>query len=399
MRNYGKQLLRAWALCSVLFLFGCGDHPAASADKDLLSRELIAQTWMWQITFEPGLSGPNTDSLGQRWLGVGKDGWASPAWAGFGSQPSALEGRILGEDAEAIELLGELYLRVSCRLAQTPHSYGQHVPEGYVIGRAACVLLGDAEGAERVDVVTAGAKLEAKRAELELLAASHQGRPLSQLVQRVLEVEGESLTYRFFRPEEFSEAAALLRSLSSKGPAEPGSLALRAGTSSWSEQSVSLLPTAEDLLKRQSGAPDLATLEQSAEEFLERLSRSIRFHGGKESPPLEAAEVSLLSVWARRALYRDLGVSLLKEGHGDVALPLLEEAAGSTGRLGPSSARDPVLLAAVAAARYQNNQGLRAADLLRTISREEGWTDFVTLAELVARQEVLPSSTGANLRR
>jgi hypothetical protein len=103
--------------------------------------------------------------------------------------------------------------------------------------------------------------------------------------------------------------------------------------------------------------------------------------------------------WARRAIYRDLGLEALRGGHFDVALPLLEEAAGSSGRLKPGPGRDPLLLAAVAKARYKNNQGLRTVDLLRTISRQEGWEHTAVIAELVARREVLPSEPGAEVRR
>lgn len=361
---------------------------------------------MWHLAFDPSLDEGMVARVGGRWLGAGDSPWAPLDLEPTTTQSpnSEVLRRERAESAEALEILGEVYLDAACALGQSPHAYGQHVPLGYRIGEAACAVLGDSEAARR-----AGALLKEFGAPQVVSAVSRPARPSgpdptrSAPLRRPLtdkaEVEGEQLVYRFYGAEEFTDAARVLRAGGVVSSGSSRGLVARVGTSQWVPGSAGELLSSADILADSRAAEDLGQLEESAEASLAVLRRALERHGSKAPEPLGPAGVGLLMTWARRAIYRDLGLEALRRGHFDVALPLLEEAAGSSGRLKPGPGRDPLLLAAVVKARYKNNQGLRTVDLLRTISRQEGWEHTAVIAELVARREVLPSEPGAEVRR
>ena len=382
------------ALSVVFVAAGCGSPDKASdSSVPLLPLESVEATWMWRLAFDPSLDDGLVARLSGRWLGAGDSSWAPLVLEPTTPQSpnSEVLRRERAENAEALEIFGEVYLDAACTLGQSPHAYGQHVPLGYRIGEAACAALGDKEASGR-----AGALLKKYGARQSGGATAGSLRhPLTEKA----EVEGEQLIYRFYGAEAFTEAARALRAgTATTSPASSG-LAARVGTSQWSAGSIGDLLGSADILADSSAAGDLGQLERTAEESLAVLRRALETHGSKAPEPLGPAELSLLLSWARRAIYRDLGLEALRSGHFDVALPLLEEAAGSSGRLQPGPGRDPLLLAAVAKARYKNNQGLRTVDLLRTISRQKGWEHTAVIAELVARREVLPSEPRAEVRR
>jgi len=381
-------------LSMVLGAVGCGAPDKASdSSVPLLSLESVEATWMWQLAFDPSLDDSLVARVSTRWLGAGDSSWAPLVLDGTTNVPAHSEvvQRERTESAEALEIFGQIYLDAACVLGQSPHAYGQHVPLGYRIGEAACAALGDNVGAGR-----AGALLK-KYGTPESEGAV--GAPLRRPLTESAEVEGEQLIYRFFETQEFTEAARALRGGQATAATTSSGLAARVGTSQWSAGSGGELLSSAAVLADSGAAGDLGQLERAAEESLAVLRRGLETHGSKAPEPVGPAEVSLLLTWARRAIYRDLGLGALRAEHYDVALPLLEEAAGSSGRLKPGPGRDPLLLAAVAKARYKNNQGLRTVDLLRTISRQEGWEHAAVIAELVARREVLPSEPGAEVRR
>ncbi len=396
------ERLRLTTVCELLVLVlsmalaavGCGSPDKASdSSVPLLPLESVEATWMWQLAFDPSLDEGLVARVSARWLGAGDSSWGplvlEPATAP--SVHSEVLRRERTESAEALEIFGAVYLDAVCTLGQSPHAYGQHVPLGYRIGVAACAALGDSEASGRAGVLLKkyGAQQSGGA------AAGSLRRPLTEKA----EVEGEQLIYRFYGAEAFTDAARALRAgRANASPASSG-LAGRVGTSQWAAGSIGDLLGSADILADSSAAGDLGQLEGAAEESLAVLRRALNTHGSKAPEPVGPAEVSLLLSWARRAIYRDLGLEALRAGHFDVALPLLEEAAGSSGRLKPGPGRDPLLLAAVAKARYKNNQGLRTVDLLRTISRQEGWEHTAVIAEVVARREVLPSEPGAEVRR
>jgi len=353
---------------------------------------------MWKVAFDASLDEAMLKEAGVRWLGSGRATWASPVISEQSSSdaPSASSSRARLEDAEAMEHFGQLYVGAACALGRSPSSYGSHVLVGYQIGLEACEQLGDKQGVKQARANLAQFSLQAAPSFTQERSG---GLPLSSAIELKVTVKGEDLTYSFFHPAEFAEFAALLRQGAGGTDVPSGGIARTLGTSLWAEGEGSALATSADLIASAGNDLDLAVLEQGAEETLTLLHHALKTHGPNAPEPLGRSEVSLLMGWARRALYRDLGLEMMGRSRADIALPLLEEAAGSSGRLRPGPGLDPLLLAAVSRARYENNQGLRTIDLLRTISEVDGWEASEVIAELVAREEVLPSSTGAKLRR
>jgi len=367
-------------------------------EKPLLPKEQLESTWLWRVAFDSSLDEAMLGEAGARWLGFGSAAWPPPAISESSSSTplSPVGFRARSEDAEAVEHLGQLYAAAACALGRSPNSYGSHVVVGYQIGLDACEQIGDKEGAKE-----ARKNLTNFSTQATPLATPERstGLPLNSPIELKIVVEGEGLSYSFFHPGEFSEFAALLRPSPGATGVPRGGVAGILGTSLWAGGDDLLLATGADLIASAGSDVDLAALEQGAEETLTILHHALKTHGPTAPEALGHSEVSLLMGWARRALYRDLGLEMIRQSRADIALPLLEEAAGSSGRLRPAPGRDPLLLAAVARARYENNQGLRTIDLLRTISEVEGWEASGVIADLVAREEVLPSSAGAKLRR
>jgi hypothetical protein len=392
----------ALLLVAILGTAGCGGlGKDTSPSVPLLPLDALQSTWTWQVAFDTSLSEDFVARVGGRWLGAGDAQWSPLVLA-----PSAAKGPLLPlerrerlENAEALALLGDVYLDAACVLAQSPNSYGEHVALGYQIGLSACEKIGVqasvSRAAQQLQRFAPGGPNPSDSVD----PATSPARPLTSPVGKSVVIEGEQLSYRFFRADEFSSAAEGVRAGLKSGEAERSTLEFRIGTSRWAESVVPDLRSAPEILAALGPTPDLASLEQAAEESLAVLRRALQSHGPSAPEPLGRSEVSLLMTWARRAVYRDLGLGALRRGHYGAALPLLEEAAGSSGRIRPGPGLDPVLLAGVVKARYQNNQGLRTVDLLRTISQQEGWGASAVIADLVARKEVLPSNAGAEVRR
>mgnify|MGYP001166448070 CR=1 FL=1 len=392
---------RPGLLLALVVLTACAPKEAPAPAP--MSADELAKTWLWQLAFDSPLSSSEAP-LASRWLGGAGEDWPATSWSQPGVRPSSsLAARAAREDAQALALLADIYDHALCRFAQTDASFGQELPEGYLFGLESCRAVEDERGAERAlrlaerlgatpgGGTNPSGPLEASLA--DLLPDSPK-----VVTERVLNLDGELLRYRFLRP------GVLHRFTRDSGGGDRANVdevdfGRRLATSAWTEGSLPELPRAEVILEGSGSPPHLGAVEQAAEETLDVLGRSLRDHGARVVPPLEGGDIKALLAWARRALYRDLGLALLADDQSELALPLLEEAAGSSARLRPGPGLDPVLLLGVVKARYEQNQGLRAADLLRTISEQSGWAAADVVADLIARIEVLPDAAGAEIRR
>lgn len=393
----------------------CGRETApAEVVPPALSTTEVQSTWMWRLAFDPQLDEALVQTSARRWVGLGggQVGWLPPGGGPMGPQPAQilLRQRIVREDAAALDELGRLYNTAACRLAQRPESYGAVVPQGYLVGALACEALGDSKGAEvaRSLVVTSSSRAELTGDSLEV--ATHHRVGSLPVLKSTVEIEGERVEYRFILPSDLAATTAALRATApSPDPNEcSGSVLLETGcgfativgTSVWIPTGGGDLADAGRLLGSRSGADiQLAPIEASAEEAIAAWRRALTLAAGTAPEPLDASGFALMSGWARKAMYRDLGLAVLNQGRGDLALALLEEAAGSTARLHPGLGLDPLLLSSVARARFESNELMRAVDLLAAISRQPGWELAAVVGELVARIAVLPSGSGTEVRR
>ena len=76
-----------------------------------------------------------------------------------------------------------------------------------------------------------------------------------------------------------------------------------------------------------------------------------------------------------------------------------EEAAEARGRVRPGSGLDPLLLAALARARYECNELQRAVELLDDMAAIKGWEFAAPVARTIARVAVVGSGADAKVNR
>jgi hypothetical protein len=225
---------------------------------------------------------------------------------------------------------------------------------------------------------------------------------------KVLEVRGERLEYLLLRPAQIEAAQALISTWMEKVVVSDGGdedaaqfLARAAGTSDWLAGPVTaLLPSAKSLLSSApAGQGRLAQAEAQLEDTIGVWQGGLRALPREGEGSLDAGGRSLLDRWFRRALYRDMGLLALDEGDAELALLCLEEAAGARGRVRPAAGLDPLLLAALARARYECNELQRAVELLDDIAVVPGWELAGPTARTIARVAVVGSGADAKVNR
>lgn len=398
-----------------LAVSGCsGDEKPGATPTPSLTEAEVRATWLWTAAFDEQLDMKVLTAVADRWLSSQDEG---RTWAPPGTRPKlqgpvgeVLTARTLSEDAQALTHLRQLYLHGTCRLAQAADAFGEEVRVGYEVGARACDALGDADGAAlvRKNLAAVGGLPEDSG-----LSWPPQGDPpmatlLSPVAQVDVPVLGETLHYDFLLPEQFDSAIARLEgeAKAARSTAKGGdALALRfveqAGTSRWGAAgSTPGLRDAATLLGSVDPGPGrIASLESEVENLIVRWRTSLEKQTPPNGEPLDLGTVGLLDGWFRRALYRDLGLAALDQGDPALGLLALEEAAGARSRLRPGPAKDPLLLAGIARARYEGNELQRAVDLLNDMAQAPGWSVSSVIAQTIARIAVLPTKAEAKVNR
>jgi hypothetical protein len=437
-------VLAAWALflAATHGCRGCGEGAAPPADA--VPAEEIRQSWPWLALGTDDLDPALLDALAGRWLGASsapEPAWAPPGGfrAGGGTEavPTTaaaarlLEARAIEDDARAVEQLGAVYVHASCRLAREPSAFGAEFPDGWIWGARACEALGDAEGSARARAngATDGAQAIEKKDEMSKTALSAQPSSLIPMEVREVQVLGETLRYPLVEPAAFKQAAGTLRARAESlrleaaagpTPAMLRTLLERAASSRWSVADAAppaaagapppALPTADDLLAAApAGDGRRARVEDAAERAIARWSaglaalatepRNSPAGAGPESEALSREGRVLLERWFRRSLYRDLGLRALEEGDSVLAVVALDEASGTQTRPRPGPGLDPLLLLALARARYEANELQLAAEILDAAAAVPGWEIASAAARTVARLAVLPSTSDPRVNR
>jgi len=358
----------ALAALSTLLACGGGSTEAPDDGPPPWTAEQLHATWVWRIAYDDTLDEALVDDLGRRWLGAagGDLGWRPPG--------AVDRSRWYAEDAAAVAAIGSTYAVAMCALGSADGTFGTEVPEGWAIAEEACLTIGEPERA-----ALAAANLSEP---MEL----PPGTGLMPVTDRAVELHGQTLHYRFLRPEQFRRAA---RGLAGLVHTEPETLVVTAGRSTWGGG----LPDVTSFAASAPATADRAAyLEREAEAHIDRWRRSLTAMG------LDPTDRSHLLGWVRRAVYRDLGLSELT-ARPDVAIGFLEEALGAAARPLPSPGADPWLLAALAQARLGEGEPSLAAEILRGIEGAEGWQFAGPVADACARVAVLPSTTSQGVKR
>ena len=410
-------------LSVLLLLLSCRASPPQTPSGPVLSEAQIQATWPWQGAFGSEIDEDVFTAVAQRWLGGVKATWKRPGMDHESLQkgnPSAglrrLHLRGLEEDRLALGHLGVVLAHASCRLAAIPDAFGPGLADAYLLGAAACKSLGNEDG-EKSALANAGLSGDEKTPDpaargqrSPVLEGADQLAALLVPEVKVLKVRGEQLEYVLLSPAQVDAARELLSTWAKDassvaiGEADAtGSFVLAAATSRWSGSSSlasALLPSAKSILDSAPAGPGrLAQVEALLEDGITVWQRGLRAlpRGGEAA--LDAGGRALLDRWFRRALYRDLGLLALEEGDAELALLCLEEAAEARGRVRPGAGLDPLLLTALARARYECNELQRAVELLDDISSEMGWELAAPAARTIARVAVVGSGADAKVNR
>ncbi len=424
MQGTASFPLQRISLCLlvVLALASCrGEEPEKEPTAPALSQLQVQASWLWKGAFADGIPDDVFTGVAQRWLGGVEGEWKRPgADRGVmsGASPSAalrqLSHRGLLEDHRALGHLAAVHAHASCRLAREPEAFGPGLVDAYLLGALSCKSLGDVDG-EKSARANAGSQALAAPVDPDSAtprSTSAEGEhDLASLVTpevRVLEVRGERLEYLLLSPAQIEAAQALLSTWMEKVAVSDGGdedvaqfVARAAGTSEWFAGPVSnLLPSAKSLLSAAPSGPGrLAQVEAQLEDAIGVWQGALRDLPRDGEGGLDAGGRSLLDRWFRRALYRDVGLLALDEGDAELALLCLEEAAGARGRVRPAAGLDPLMLAALARARYECNELQRAVELLDDIAVIPGWEMARPTARTIARVAVVGSGADAKVNR
>ena len=367
-----------------------------------LAAEDLRATWPLRAALDERIDGSLLRPVARRWLS-GSGDWAAPGSPPGGASP-ALAARWLREDAAALRHLRILTAHATCRLAQEPGAFAGPVKVGYSVGVRSCEALGD----------SAGAALARRQAEVDDGAVqppspSPQEGYVVPTTRLVVELKEEALVFEFIEPADFEAVAARLDAAAAALPAPPSGpdpdvgtfFATRAGTTDLlPEGREPLLGTARDLFAGlQPGEGRQAAAEGALDEVLGRWAVSLAGLPAETDGGLDRTGRALLDGWVRKAYHRELGLQALDAGEPDLALLFLEEATDNQSRARPEPGLDPLLLAALARARYESNELQRAVALLEDIGVVPGWQTARTAARTVARVAVLPTAAEAQVKR
>lgn len=348
------------------------------------------------------IDGSLLQAVARRWLG-GRGDWAAPGSPPGGASP-ALVARWLREDAAALRHLRLLSAHATCRLAQHPGSFAGPVKAGYSVGLRSCEALEDAPGA-----ALARAQAEADGGSVQPAPAASQDGYDVATIRLAVELASEDLLFEFIEPGEFEAVEARLDSAAAALPAPPSGpepdvgtfFAMRAGTSHLlPDGRAPLLASADALFDGlRPGKGRQAAIEGALDGVLDRWSASLAQLPAETDGGLDATGRGLLDGWVRKAWHREVGLRALDAGEPDLALVLLEEATDNQSRVRPGPGLDPLLLVALARARYESNELQRAVALLEDIGAMPGWQPARTAARTVARVAVLPTAAEAQVKR
>ncbi len=389
-------------LTSVLLasLIGCGSgDPPPTPGAPPPAVDVLQTTWPLQAALDESLDARVLGAVAGRWLG-GQGSWGAPGSA-HDSLPPLLRARMLSEDARALTHVAWVVQHAACRLAQEPTSFDTSLPEGFAVGARSCEALADGDGA-----AIAARNLDALG--VPAPAAVEGSGPQVAVVERSLEILGESLRYVFVEPAELSRAATAIggdsaQKLAAAGPtlSVADSFSLLAGTGSLSSGAAldPSLPHSKALWDALPAEGRQSAAESALDRAVARISAGLTQLPTEGAGALDAAGRALLEGWVQRALYRDLGLWALDANEPGLALVLLEEAAGSSARHRPAAGLDPLLLAGLARARYASNELRRAVDLLEDMGAAPGWSLCSHAARTVARVAVLPSAAEPQVNR
>ncbi len=399
-------------LCTLALLVGlvsasCGEGPSKGGEStDSISPAWWEQTWLAQMAGKPPVADDVVAIAAERWLGASAEAETTEERASarrFVTPASTtLAWRIQEENHRALGYVASLYGLAACRLAQDPGAFGSAFPEGYSAGILWCEAA-QKEGEAR--------RIESRFPHLPSLSppspparTTTSTEPswtsaLTPAVERDVALGGESLHFAVHLPSQFVTARGLLQPEPPPAAHEPGGdFLLRLGTSAFVPPGV--------VGKGLSGAPAIARtpsdilrpwgeIESRTEAELTRFQKSLPslpLPTGSLQDPTHAA---LLTRWARRALYRDLGLLLLDGDQPGPSVIALEEAVDTS----PPTATDPLLLAALALGRFRTQQWERSAQALRKLGEDPQWEVANALGETLARIAVLPSPSAPGVRR
>lgn len=387
--------MRLLSLVLAVALGGCGRTEAPPPPGEPLPAvDLLLATWPLQAALDESIDGRTLAAVAGRWLG-GDGSWQPPGSA-RDSLPALLRARMLREDAAAVEHLAWVLKHAACRLAQEPTSFDASLPEGFAVGQRSCASLGDADAA-----ALAGRHLAALGGEVPGSEAG-QGTRLA-VIERSLDVVGESLHYAFVEPAELERFVEAIAALAPPPAPPPGpTLSVTDSFSTLAGTARLGLPSLADGDAIWSALPQdgrQAAAESALDRAVTRFSAALGQVPSAGVGAVDAAGKALLEGWVQRALYRDLGLRALDAGEPGLAQVLLEEAAGSSARHRPGPGLDPLLLAGLARARYASNELRRAVDLLEDMGQAPGWSLSSHAARSIARVAVLPTAAEPQVNR
>lgn|GEM_PF-2116595 len=380
-------------------LVGCSGGDVAPTGPSAPAPDILQSSWVVQAALDESIPGDLVAASG-RWLG-GPGRWREPGQGPRSSAPgvAALRDRARREDGEALGQLGSILLEANCRLAQAPGSFDAELALGFEVGAESCAALGNDDGA---------ALATKHRAALADAPAPPPAQIISGTPVTVIEVqrEGTKLRYSFVRPADLTTAldALVAPADAPSGPTDAmaDSFAARVGTSRWfgDDRTVGELPDAGALFAGLTkGADRMAASEEAVDAATATWGAGLAALPGPADGSLDASARALLDGWAGRALKREFGLAALAADEPSLALIHLEDAAGSRARTRPEPGLDPLLLCALARARFESNELRRAVDLLEDIGASPGWELAREAARTVARVAVLPTAAEARVNR
>jgi hypothetical protein len=395
--------LRRILLCLVfLLLAACTrDEPPTAPAVPPVPAEQLRATWAVRAALDERIDVSLLNAVARRWLS-GTGDWSAPGSPPGGASP-ALAARWISEDAGALKHLAAINAHATCRLGQHPGAFDGPVVSGYSVAVRSCEAIDDTDGA---GLARTHAELNGA---ISPPATPSDGGYSLDVVALTVELESEKLLYEFIEPGEFDAVTARLISAAAALPAPPSGpdpdvgtfFATRAGTSD-------LLPEGQEPVVASASSlfaalPASGGRQAAAEVALDR--ELARWAGGLALLPaetdggLDGSGKALLDGWVRKAWHRELGLLALDAGEADLALYLLEEATDNKTRVKPGAGVDPVLLCALARARYESNELQRAVALLEDIGATPGWESARIAARAVARVAVLPTAAEAQVKR
>ncbi len=377
-------------------------------------------------------------------------GWPS-SWAlgesfpGDGPSAGAGRARALDMHAAAWDALADLDAEALCRLGRSESAYGRDVPVGYLYGVEGCLWAGDAEGAtlawshhrtfapQRQEIAWPEPPVGIPtRAELAGRSLPHGGwadgdtrsGPPSPAFTAVYSSRDQDVEYAFVLPGDLWRVARWLEASAeaawdacdgcpadarawvdgtatadSAACGEPGSLLpLLVGGLPLAAAHVCHDGTPAAPGYPATGDAAISDLDGAAEAWLDGYLQAVEAEAVGAGTLLPEA-LPTIRDFARRAVYRALGLAALRAGDNEVALWSLAMAAGDTAGTAPRGANDPEMICSLALARFRAGHHRPAVVSLDEVGEGPGWEVAAALARTVARVETLPGADSVGVMR